>query len=79
MGRRVHSVGAGTLIACLAEVVASDDTEPLATGIADWHDALAPAGDTTVIFRDSAFVDDVTKTNLAETLKQREIGNVRSL
>ncbi len=76
-GKCVHSVGAGTLIACLVEAVSRDDVEPLAAGIADWHDALAPAGETTVIFRDSAFADDVAKANLAETLKQRGLGNVR--
>ena len=40
VGKPVHSVGAGTLIACLDECVSRDDVEPLATGIADWHDAL---------------------------------------
>ena len=78
-GKCVYSVGAGTLFACLDEVIARNDVEPLAAGIADWHDALAPAGECTVVFRDSAFADDVAKTNLAETLKQRGIGNVRSL
>ena len=78
-GKSVHSVGAGTMIACLDEDVSRDDVEPLATGIADWHDALAPVGECTVVFRDSAFADDVAKTNLAETLKQRGLGNVRSL
>ncbi len=78
-GKSVHAVGAGTLLACLDEAISRDEAEPLAAGIADWHDALAPAGDATVVFRDSAFADDVAKTNLAETLKQRGIGNVRSL
>ena len=78
-GKSVYSVGAGTLFACLDEAIARNDVEPLAAGIADWHDALAPAGECTVVFRDSAFADDVAKTNLAETLKQRGIGNVRSL
>ena len=45
----------------------------------DWHDALAPAGETTVVFRDSAFAADVAKTNLAAILEQRGLGNVRSL
>ena len=40
-GQSVHSVGAGTLLACLDEDVSRDDVEPLAAGIADWHDALA--------------------------------------
>ncbi len=74
-GKSVHSVGAGTLFACLDEAIARDDVEPLSAGIADWQDALAPAGKCTVVFRDSAFADDVAKTNL----KQRGIGNVRSL
>ena len=78
-GKSVHSVGAGTLFACLDEAITRDDVEPLAAGIADWHGVLAPAGECMVVFRDSAFADDVAKTNLAETLKQRGLGNVRSL
>ena len=78
-GKTVRSVGAGTLIACLAENIASDEVEPLGLGIADWHAELEPAGDTTVVFRDSAFADDVAKTNLTAILEQRGLGNVRSL
>jgi len=78
-GKCVYSVGAGTLFACLDETIVRNDVEPLAAGIADWQGALAPAGECTVVFRDSAFADDVAKSNLAETLKQRGIGNVRSL
>ena len=78
-GKTVRSVGAGTLIACLAENIASEEVEPLGLGIADWHAELDPVGDTTVVFRDSAFVDDVAKTNLTAILEQRGLGNVRSL
>ena len=78
-GKSVHTVGAGTLIVCLDEAVSRNEVEPLALGIADWHDALAPAGESTVVFRDSAFADDVAKTNLAAILEQRGLGNVRSL
>jgi adenine-specific DNA-methyltransferase len=78
-GKTVRSVGAGTLIACLAESIASDEVEPLGLGIADWHADLEPAGDSTVVFRDSAFADDVAKTNLTAILEQRGLGNVRSL
>ena len=77
--KSVHSVDAGTLIACLDAAISAGEVEPLALGIADWHDALAPAGETSVVFRDSAFVDDVAKTNLAAILQQRGLGNVRSL
>jgi adenine-specific DNA-methyltransferase len=53
--------------------------EPLAQGIVAWHRALAPAGDTTCVFRDSAFADDVAKTNLAVILVQNSMTAVRSL
>ena len=79
VGKSVYSIGAGTLITCLDERIVQKEVEPLALGIAEWHDELAPAGDSTVVFRDSAFVDDVAKTNLAAILEQRGLSNVRSL
>jgi len=78
-GKTVHSIGAGTLLVCLAEHIAVAEVEPLALGIADWHKQLAPAGDSTVVFRDSAFADDVAKTNLTAILQQHGLENVRSL
>jgi adenine-specific DNA-methyltransferase len=48
-------------------------------GIAGWRKELDPAGETTVVFRDSAFQDDVAKTNLTAILEQNGLGNVRSL
>jgi len=38
-----------------------------------WHAELAPAGETTVVFR------DVAKTNCTAILHQHGLGNVRSL
>jgi len=78
-GKTVHAVGGGVLMACLSEKITRDEVEALAQGIVDWHRALAPAGDTTCIFRDSAFADDVAKTNMAAILEQHGIANVRSL
>lgn len=78
-GKDVHSVGGGVLMACLAPTITYKDIEPLAQGIVAWHKELAPAGDTTCVFRDSAFADDVAKTNLAAILEQYGIQNVRSL
>ncbi len=77
--KQVYSIGGGVLLACLAEKIARDEAEPLAQGIVEWHKALAPAGDTTCVFRDSAFADDVAKTNLAAILNQHGLTNVRSL
>lgn len=78
-GKEVHAVGGGVLMACLAEAIGREEVEALARGIVEWHKALAPAGDTTCVFRDSAFADDVAKTNMAAILEQHGIANVRSL
>jgi len=77
--KSVHSIGAGTLMVCLAEHINSAEVEPLANGIVNWHKQLATAGDTNVVFRDSAFADDVAKTNLTAILTQNGLANVRSL
>ena len=78
-GKEVRAVGGGVLLACLSERIARDEVEALAQGIVKWHRTLAPAVDTTCVFRDSAFADDVAKTNLAAILEQHGIANVRSL
>lgn len=77
----MYAIGAGTLIVCLARKITRDDVEALAQGIIDWHKALAPAGETTVVFRDSGFEDDVAKSNLTAILAQRgfDESRIRSL
>jgi adenine-specific DNA-methyltransferase len=77
--KTVHSIGAGVLLVCLAEKIATAEVEPLALGIAAWHRELAPAGESQVVLRDSAFADDVAKTNLTAILQQNGLENVRSL
>jgi len=54
--------------AAVDEQFATAEVEPLALGIVAWHNELAPAGDSQVVFRDGAFVDDVAKTNLTAIL-----------
>ncbi len=54
-GKTVHSIGVGVLLVCLAEQITTAEVEPLALGIAAWHKELAPAGESQVVFRDSAF------------------------
>ena len=75
----VHAVGGGVLMACLAERIERGEVEALGQGILQWRQSLTPAGDTTCVFRDSAFADDVAKTNTAAILEQHGIANVRSL
>lgn len=78
-GKTVGAVGGGVLMLCLAEKISAKEVEAVATGIVSWHKELAPAGDSTVVFRDSAFADDVAKTNMAAILAQNGLENVRSL
>lgn len=78
-GKAVHSIGAGVLLVCLAPQIAAAEVEPLALGLVDWHKELAPVGDSQLVFRDSAFADDVAKTNLTAILQQHGLDNVRSL
>jgi adenine-specific DNA-methyltransferase len=78
-GKTVHSIGVGTLIACLAPAITAEEVESLALGIVEWHKVQAPACESTLVFRDSAFADDVAKTNLATILQQHGLQNIRSL
>ncbi len=78
-GKTVSAIGGGVLLACLSERIAVSEVEALAQGIVAWHKELAPAGDTTCVFRDSAFENDIAKSNLAAILEQYGIRNVRSL
>ena len=78
-GKTVYSIGGGVLLACLTEQITRDQVEDLAQGIVAWHKVQAPASDSTCVFRDSAFDDDIAKTNLAAILSQAGIKNVRSL
>jgi len=78
-GKTVYSIGYGVLFACLNSEINRDDVENLALGIATWQKELSPASDTQVVFRDSAFTDDVAKTNMTAILEQNGIKHVRSL
>ena len=78
-GKRVNAVADGALVTCLAESIKGSEVDDLVLGIAAWRDEMGAADDLTVVFRDSAFEDDVAKTNVVEVLRQYEIKDVRSL
>ncbi|MBH9553985.1 site-specific DNA-methyltransferase [Inhella gelatinilytica] len=78
-GKTAQSIGGGVLLACLDESIKASEAEALALGIVAWHRELQTAGDVTCVFRDSAFENDVAKTNLAAILEQHGIAKVRSL
>ena len=77
--KTIHSIGGGVLFACLANKLDPTQVEAIAQSMLDWRSELNPAGDTTCVFRDSAFENDVAKTNMVAILKQGGIKNVRSL
>ncbi|OMG56891.1 site-specific DNA-methyltransferase [Azonexus hydrophilus] len=79
VGKQVNSVGAGVLMACLVENIKAAEVEALALGIVAWREEQGTVGDTTAVFRDSAFENDVAKSNLAAILEQHGIKQVRSL
>lgn len=78
-GKEIYSIGYGVLFACLNESIAQADVENVAQGILKWYGELSPSSDTHVFFRDSAFSDDIAKTNMAAILEQNGITHVRSL
>ena len=75
----IHSIGGGSLLVCLSSAIPHVDVEPLALGLVAWHKQLKTAGETSVVFRDSAFSDDVAKTNITAILQQHGLDKVRSL
>lgn len=75
----VHSIGGGALMTCLDAHIGVADAEGLALGMAQWREEQGTATETTAVFRDSAFENDVAKSNLAAILEQHGIKHVRSL
>ncbi|WP_207896409.1 site-specific DNA-methyltransferase [Brevundimonas sp. 357] len=78
-GKAVYSIGGGALIVCLADGLTKDSVETVANGIVAWWKALVPAVATRIVFKDSGFVDDVAKANMAAILNQNGILDMRSL
>lgn len=78
-GKEVNSVVAGVLMTCLDESIKAAEVEALALGMIAWREEQGTVGDTTAVFRDSAFENDVAKSNLAAILEQHGIKQVRSL
>jgi len=82
--KSVHSIGFGKIITCLDELITGDEVEELSAGIIAWQKQLKETLDvetleTHIFFRDSAFRDDIAKTNMAAILSQSGITHVRSL
>ncbi|MDW8490304.1 site-specific DNA-methyltransferase, partial [Acinetobacter sp. OYA S30] len=77
--KTIYSIGYGAVFACLDKTILESDVEHLAKEIIDWYQELAPGNKPHIFFRDSAFENDVVKTNLAAILQQNGLDHVRSL
>lgn len=78
-GHHVSAVGGGVLFACLDSHIAQTDVEGLAEGIVVWCEELGVVGDVNCIFRDSAFDNDVAKSNMSSILEQAGFTKIQSL
>ena len=82
-GKRVNAVAGGALVTCLAESIKASEVDELTLGIVALRDEAALRDEDTedimVFFRDSAFENDVAKSNVTEILRQYGIKDVRSL
>jgi adenine-specific DNA-methyltransferase len=72
--KKVYIIGAGALIACLADDISLETVE----GIAALKEELQPEV-MRVVFKDSGFQNDVVKTNTVQILRQAGIEDVKSL
>jgi len=77
--KRIFCVGMGVLFVCLAHYVNNEDVDNLTHGIIEWRDEIGPAGTTKIVFRDSAFSDDVAKVNLTSILEQHDFSSISSI
>jgi len=78
-GKSIYSIGYGVLFACLDQSIASEQVEEIAQCIISWYRELKPSSDTHVFFCDSAFRNDISKTNMVAILNQSGISHVRSI
>ena len=78
-GKTIYSIGYGVLFACFDEEFTKEQVELVGQCIVDWYQELASNSDSYVFFRDSAFSDDISKTNMAAILEQNGITHVHCL
>lgn len=78
-GARVYAIGLGVVFACLGVSIPSEAVEEIANGILSWRKELSVAGNSSCVVRDSAFKDDVAKSNFSAILQQGGLNEIRSL
>lgn len=77
--KKVYNIGFGVLLVCLSTSISGNEIEPLAQGMIEWIKSQNPEVETVIVFRDSAFENDVAKTNITAIFNQHGFSNIRSL
>lgn len=77
--KKVYNIGYGVLLVCLSTSIYSNEIDSLAQGMIDWIKTQNPETETVIVFRDSAFENDVAKTNITAIFNQHGFSNIRSL
>lgn len=78
-GHALYIIDGGVLLAYLAEHIAENEVEDIASDILGVRREFNPAGDMTCIFNDQGFSNDVAKLNMYSILQQNGIPRVRSV
>jgi adenine-specific DNA-methyltransferase len=78
-GSRIYAIGMGVVFACLGRTIPDEAIEGVADAILAWKRELFPAGNSSCIVRDSAFANDVAKSNFAAILQQGGLIDFRSI
>lgn len=78
-GTRVYAIGMGVVFACLGRTIRDEAVEEVADAILAWKQELSPAGNSSCLVRDSAFANDVAKSNFAAILQQGGLIDFRSI
>ena len=76
---KVYAIGMGVVFALLGRAIPNKAVEEVACEILEWKRELSPAGSSSCIARDSAFGNDVAKSNFAAILQQGGLTDFRSI
>jgi adenine-specific DNA-methyltransferase len=75
----LYIIGEGAVFACLGNSLGKHEIEAVAYTIINLAKELKPEMSPHIFFRDSAFTDDIAKTNMVAILEQNGFNHVRSL
>jgi len=74
-----YNLGSGALFAYFGDSIDLDIAKNVANAIHEWQTEQGPAAEVSVVVRDTGFKNSEAKLNLAETLRQFGIKELRSI